>query len=49
MPKELKQLCLKNWDIVGVKWGAWSILKNDNVEEDNQLFFNYWIREMGKK
>lgn len=38
MLKELKQFCLKNWDL-GVKWEAWSILKNNNVEEDNQLFF----------
>lgn len=34
MPKELKKFCLKNWDL-GAKWGARSILKNNNVEEDN--------------
>lgn len=37
MLKELKQFCLKNWDL-SVQWEAWSILKNNNVEEDNQLF-----------
>lgn len=49
MLKELKQFCLKNWDLA-VKWEAWSILKDNNVEEDSQLFFfYYWIREVDIK
>lgn len=38
MLKKLKQFCLKNWDLA-VKWEAWSILKDNNVEEDSQLLF----------
>lgn len=48
MLKELKQVCLKNWDLA-VKWEAWSILKDNKVEEVSHLFFYYWIREVDIK
>lgn len=45
MLKGTKKFCLKKWGL-DVKWEAWSILKNNNVEDNNWLAF---LKLLGKR